>query len=294
VTAGGLRGDFPAVTNLADGAAYSARIAVAIPCFNEAAAIAGVIESYRAMLPQAEIIVFDNNSTDGTGEIARGLGIRVIDVAEQGKGHVVRAAFGALGDFDVVVLTDGDGTYPAESAPLLVGPLVIDAADMAVGARRPVPGSGAMKPVRGIGNVLIRVAFRVLIGRGTTDLLSGYRTFNRRFREAVRLRSSGFEIETELVSEAVARRLRIVEIAIPYHARVVGTVSKLRAFRDGRRILAMILFQSLRLRPHRPVLAWLVLCGLLAVCVNRGFVAVAGFGLMVLWGLFLFDLRVRR
>jgi hypothetical protein len=283
-----------AVTNLAEAEPCSARIAVAIPCFNEAAAIAGVIETYRAVLPQAEIVVFDNNSTDGSGEIARRLGVRVIVVAEQGKGCVVRAAFGALGDFDVVVLTDGDGTYPAESAPLLVGPLVVDAADMAVGARRPVPGTGAMSPVRGIGNLLIRAAFRILIGRGTTDLLSGYRTFNRRFREAVHLRSNGFEIETELVSEAVARRLRVVEIAIPYHPRIAGTQSKLRAFRDGRRILAMILLQSLRLRPYRPVLAWLGLCGLLAVCVNRGFVAVAGFGLMVLWGLLLFDLRARR
>ena len=147
------------MTNLAEAEAYSARIAVAIPCFNEAAAIASVIESIPSRASEAEIVVFDNNSTDGTGEIARGLGIRVIDVAEQGKGHVVRAAFGALGDFDVVVLTDGDGTYPAESAPLLVGPLLVDAADMAVGARRPVPGTGAMSPVRGFGNLLIRVGF---------------------------------------------------------------------------------------------------------------------------------------
>ncbi len=224
----------------------------------------------------------------------RGLEVRVIDVKEQGKGNVVRAAFAALLDFDVVVLTDGDGTYPAESATLLIGPLLVDAADMAVGARRPVPGTGAMNPVRGLGNVLIRAAFRILIGRGTTDLLSGYRAFNRRFREAVRLHSSGFEIESELTSEAIARRLRVVEVAIPYHARIAGTESKLRAFRDGRRILMMILFQSLRLRPYRAVLAWLAPCVLLAVAVHRGFVAVAGFGLMVLWGLFLLDSRGRR
>ena len=122
------------MTNLAEAETSPARIAVAIPCFNEAAAIASVIEQYRASLPDAELVVFDNNSTDGTGEIARGLGVRVIDVPEQGKGHAVRAAIGALlSDFDVVVLTDGDGTYPAEAAPLLVGPLVVDAADMAVG-----------------------------------------------------------------------------------------------------------------------------------------------------------------
>jgi glycosyltransferase involved in cell wall biosynthesis len=282
------------VTNLVEAELSSARIAVAIPCFNEAAAITSVIERYRSMLPKAEIVVFNNNSIDGTDEIARGLGVRVIDVLEQGKGHVVRAAFRALGDFDVVVLTDGDGTYPAESAMLLVGPLLVNAADMAVGARRPVPGTGAMSPVRGAGNLLIRAAFRILIGRGTTDLLSGYRAFNRRFREAVQLRSTGFEIEAELASEAVARRLRVVEIAVSYHSRIAGTASKLRAFRDGRRILLMILLQSLRVRPYRPVLAWLMLCGLLTVCVNRGFTAVAGFGLLVLWGLYLFDLRARQ
>ena len=130
------------MTNLAEPKPAPARIAVAIPCFNEAAAIASVIERFRAALPEAEIVVFDNNSTDGTGEIARGLGVRVIDGAEQGKGHAVRAALAALDEFDVVVLTDGDGTYPAEAAPLLVGPLVVDAADMAVGARRPAPGTG--------------------------------------------------------------------------------------------------------------------------------------------------------
>ncbi len=268
-------------------------IAVAIPCFNEAAAIASVIERYRAALPNAEVVVFDNNSTDGTGELARSLGIRVVDVLEQGKGHAVRAAFAALREFDVVVLTDGDGTYPAEAAALLVGPVAISAADMAVGVRRPAPGAGAMSMTRGVGNLLIRAIFRILIGPGTTDLLSGYRTFNRRFRETVELRSSGFEIETELVSEAVARRLRIVEIAISYHPRIAGTQSKLRAYRDGWRILMMILLQSLRLRPYRPILAWLVPCGLLAFFVHRGFAAVAGLGMMVLWALFLIDLRSR-
>ncbi len=282
------------MTNLAVVEPSIARIAVAIPCFNEAAAVASVIERYRAALPSAEIVVFDNNSSDATGEIARGLGARVINVTKQGKGNVVRAAFSALADFEIVVLTDGDGTYPAESAPLLVGPLLIDAADMAVGVRRPVPGAGAMSLIRGLGNLIFRVAFRVLIGRGTTDLLSGYRTFNRRFREMVQLRSTGFEIETELASEAVARRLRVVEVAVAYYPRIAGTESKLRAFRDGRRILMMILFQSLRLRPYRPVLAWLVPCGVLAIGVNRLFAAVALSGLMVLWGLFLLDLRAHR
>jgi len=281
------------VTYLPEAEPAPARIAVAIPCFNEAAAIATVIAQFRGALPAAELFVFDNNSTDGTGEIARGLGVHVVAVPAQGKGHAVRAAFATLSEFDVLVLTDGDGTYPAEAAPLLVGPVIEDAADMAVGARRPAPGAGAMTLTRGLGNRLIRAAFQLLIGRGNTDLLSGYRAFNRRYRTTVQLRSSGFEIETELASEAVARRLRVVEIEIPYHPRIAGTESKLRAFRDGWRILTTILIQSMRLRPLRPLLAWLVPCAVLALTVHRGFAAAAGLGIIALWCILLMDLRVR-
>jgi glycosyltransferase involved in cell wall biosynthesis len=280
--------------NPADAGLFPARIAVAFPCFNEALAIASVIEQYRAALPEAELVVFDNNSTDGTDEIARSLGIRVIKVPEQGKGHAVRAAFAYLEEFDIVVLTDGDGTYPAEAALLLIGPILIDAADMAVGARRPAPGTGAMSFTRALGNLLIRGAFRILIGPGTVDLLSGYRVFNRRFREKVQLCSSGFEIETELASEAVARRLRVVEVAISYHARIAGTQSKLRACRDGVRIMVTIFLQSLRLRPHRPILAWVLSCALITISVHRAFAAVTVLGVMVLWGLFLRELRAHQ
>jgi hypothetical protein len=261
------------------------RIAVAIPCYNEAAAIAIVIAQFRAALPEAELVVFDNNSTDGTGELARGLGVRVIDVPEQGKGHAVRGAFKALNDFDILVLTDGDGTYPAEAAPLLVAQVRDHAVDMAVGARQPDPGAGAMTLTRGLGNLLFRAAFRILIGPGNTDLLSGYRAFSRRFRATVQLRSAGFEIETELASEAVARRLRVVEIPIPYHPRIAGTESKLRVFRDGRRILVTILIQSVRLRPFRPLLAILVPCVILALTVHWGFAAAAGVAIIGSWSL---------
>ena len=271
-----------------------ARIAVAIPCYNEAAAIATVVAQFRAALPDAEIVVYDNNSTDGTGEIARALGVRVVPVPRQGKGHTVRTAFADLSEVDVIVLTDGDGTYPALAAPLLIAPLLVGAADMAVGARQPTPGAGAMTLTRGLGNKLIRAAFWLLIGPGTTDLLSGYRAFNQRFRTTVQLRSAGFEIETELASEAVARKLRAVEIPISYHPRIAGTESKLRAFRDGRRILVTIVSQSLRLRPHRVLLAWLLPCSVLALTIHWGFAAAGGLGLIALWGLLLIDIRARR
>ena len=167
------------------------RVAVAIPCFNEAAAIAAVVAQWRAALPDAEIVVFDNNSTDGTGALARSLGVRVVEVPMQGKGHAVRAIFENLRDRDAVVLVDGDGTYPAEHVGPLLKPVLAGEADMAVGARRPVAELGAMTPVRGLGNLLIGAVFRVLIGPGTGDLLSGYRVFGPRFLKAFTPRSAG-------------------------------------------------------------------------------------------------------
>jgi glycosyltransferase involved in cell wall biosynthesis len=240
----------------ADESGGESRIAVAIPCFNEAPALRTVIDQFRAALPGAEIVVFDNNSTDGTAEVARAMDVRVVPVPAQGKGHVVQAAFELLGDRSVLVLVDGDGTYPAEAAPLMVAPVLEGTADMVVGARQPEPGAGAMSPVRGLGNLLIRAAFRLLIGPGPGDLLSGYRAFSKHFLQTVTLRSQGFEIETELAIEAVTRKLVTLEVSVPYRPRIAGTVSKLRAFQDGRRILLKILVQGLRRDPTRVILLY--------------------------------------
>ena len=137
-----------------------------------------------------------------------------------------------------------------------MAPVLDGTADMVVGARQPEPGAGAMSPVRGLGNLLIRSAFRLLIGPGTGDLLSGYRAFGPRFLQAVELRSEGFEIETELAIAAVTHRLRALEVSVPYRPRIAGTVSKLNAFRDGRRILRTILTQGLRRDPARVILVY--------------------------------------
>ncbi len=256
-------------------------IAVAIPCYNEAGAVESVVAEWRAALPEAEIVVFDNNSNDGTGAIARRLGIRVVEVREQGKGHAVRAIFEDLADRDAVILVDGDGTYPADAAHDLLEPVLDGRADMTVGNRKPVAELGAMTPIRGFGNILIGAAFTVLIGPGTRDLLSGYRAFGRHFRQVVIPRSSGFEIEAELVSQAVARGLRVVEIDVPYRPRIAGTASKLRAFRDGRRILLTILRQSFRFRPWRPLfLAASVVTGI-GLAVGSWPVVLAGATLLI-------------
>jgi glycosyltransferase involved in cell wall biosynthesis len=281
-----IAGDGPikVTTNLEENP--SSRIAVAIPCYNEAAAIGMVIAQFRASLPSAELVVFDNNSTDGTADIARSMGVRIELVPEQGKGHAVRAAFALLSDCHAVILVDGDGTYPAEAAPLLVAPVLEGTADMVVGARQPERGAGAMSPVRGLGNVLIRSAFRLLIGPGTGDLLSGYRAFSPHYVHSVNLQSAGFEIETELAIEAVTRRLRTLEVSVPYRPRIAGTVSKLNAIRDGRRILKTILVQGLRRDPARVIAIYLVVMGLLLLplsnwsAVRNVWLALMGLGLV--------------
>ena len=229
----------------------SPRIAVALPCYNEAAAVGRVVEDFRLRLPGAEVVVFDNASDDGTAAIAAAAGARVVPVPDRGKGFAVRAAFATLRDFDAVLMADGDGTYPAEEAARMIEPVLSGRAETVVGARRPVAGAQAMAPVRALGNVLIRGAFRAFIGPGAGDLLSGYRAFSRRFVREVRLRSEGFEVETELAVLTAALGLAAAEVEVPYRPRIEGTESKLRAFRDGRRILATIVREGFRLRPLR-------------------------------------------
>lgn len=226
-------------------------MAVALPCYNEAPAVGRVVDDFRAHLPGAEVFVFDNASDDGTAEVAAARGARVIPVPDRGKGFAVRAAFETLKDYDVVLMADGDGTYPAEEAPRMIAPILEGRAETVVGSRRPEEGAKAMAPVRALGNVLIRGAFLAFIGPGAGDLLSGYRAFSRRFLRDVRLRSEGFEVETELAVATAAGRLAAAEVEVPYRPRIEGTESKLRAFRDGRRILATIVREGFRLRPLR-------------------------------------------
>ena len=227
------------------------KVAVALPCFNEAPALPQVINEWRKALPEAEILVFDNNSTDGSGAIAEGLGVRVVPVTRQGKGFVVRTMFTELSDYDAVIMADGDGTYPASAVYPLLEPVLNGQADMSVGARVPVAEMGAMSPVRGFGNHLIRAAFVVVMGISGGDMLSGYRVFGPKFLKGVRLKSKGFEIETEIVCQALAGGYKVLEKPVAYLPRVAGTESKLRAVRDGLRIFKMMFVQSLQLKPWR-------------------------------------------
>jgi glycosyltransferase involved in cell wall biosynthesis len=216
-----------------------ARIAVLIPCRNEAAAIATVIADFGVALPTARVCVFDNNSTDDTAKFATAAGAQVRHVSLQGKGHVVRRMFADI-DAEVYVLVDGDGTYDAASAPRMIQLLLNESADMIVGVRIPV-GAAAYRPGHAFGNRLLTGFLARLFGRSCTDILSGYRVFSRRFVKSFPVFSSGFEVETELTVHALEMSMPVSEMETPYKERAEGSTSKLKTYGDGARILFTIL-----------------------------------------------------
>ncbi|HUI97139.1 MAG TPA: glycosyltransferase family 2 protein [Xanthobacteraceae bacterium] len=214
------------------------RIAVLVPCFNEERTIAGVIADFHANLPDAEIYVYDNNSTDRTVEIARAAGATVRRERRQGKGHVVRRMFGDV-DADIYVLVDGDATYDAPSVHAMIARLLDGGLDMVVGARRDQE-EAAYRPGHRLGNRMLTGFVDRVFGAAFADMLSGYRVFSRRFVKSFPALSGGFEIETELTVHALNLELPVAEIETPYFARPAGSVSKLSTWRDGLRILRTI------------------------------------------------------
>jgi glycosyltransferase involved in cell wall biosynthesis len=218
--------------------AGAGRVAVLIPCFNEEAAVASVIAGFRAALPQAAIYVYDNNSTDRTGEVARAAGALVRRETHQGKGHVVRRMFSDI-DADTYVLVDGDATYDAPSAGALITRLLEDRLDMVVAARVQ-QDAAAYRLGHRAGNRLLTGFVASVFGARFTDILSGYRVFSRRFVKSFPVLSRGFEIETELTVHALELDLPVTEIETPYYARPDGSESKLSTWRDGFRILRKI------------------------------------------------------
>ena len=215
------------------------RLAVLVPCFNEEAAIASVIASFRNALPTAEIYVYDNNSKDRTIALAREAGAIVRSERRQGKGHVVRRMFADV-DADVYVLVDGDATYDAASAPRMIEKLVSERLDMVVGLRVDQE-QAAWRPGHRIGNRMLTGFLSEVFGQAFTDILSGYRVFSRRFVKSFPVLSDGFEIETELTVHALELSMPVAEIETPYYARPRGSFSKLNTWRDGFRILGTIL-----------------------------------------------------
>ncbi len=223
-------------------------IAVLLPCYNEEAAIAGTVKGFKAALPAARIYVYDNNSTDGTRDAAAAAGAVVRSESHQGKGNVVRRMLADI-DADIYVLADGDATYDPSAAGRLIDKLVGENLDMVVGTR--AGGDDSYRRGHQFGNRLFNRIVSHLFGPGFTDILSGYRVLSRRFAKSFPVTSSGFEIETELSVHALDLKIATAEIALPYGARPEGSVSKLRTYRDGLRILRTILMLYKELSPQR-------------------------------------------
>jgi glycosyltransferase involved in cell wall biosynthesis len=224
------------------------RVAVLIPCRNEAATVGRVVADFAQSLPGAAVWVFDNNSTDGTARVAEAAGALVRHVPVQGKGNVVRRMFADVAA-EIYVLVDGDGTYDAKVAPLLVKRLVDENLDMVSAARIPTRAE-AFRTGHRFGNRALSGVVKLVFGRQFDDMLTGYRAFSRRFVKSFPAQSRGFEIETELTVHALQMRLPCAEVEAPYGSRPDGSHSKLSTYRDGLRILRMI---GLLVREERPL-----------------------------------------
>ena len=227
----------------------SYRVAVLVPCYNEAVTVAQVVRDFAAALPDATIFVYDNNSTDDTVSVARAAGAEVFRETRQGKGFVVRRMFTDI-EADFYVLVDGDATYDAPSAPRMIARLIEDRCDMVVGTRVD-KAAHAYRAGHRTGNRLLTGFVANVFGHSFTDMLSGYRVFSRRFVKSFPLLSSGFEIETELTVHALELGLAVSEIETPYYARPEGSESKLSTWSDGFRILWTIIQLYRSERPMR-------------------------------------------
>ena len=216
------------------------RIAVLIPCYNEELTIAEVVRQFRAEVPDAGIYVFDNNSTDRTVEKAREAGALVSYERRQGKGFVVQSMF-REGDADVYIMVDGDGTYPPAGVHKLIEPIVRGEADMTVGSRLHGESDSQFKSFNRFGNRMFLSVLNTTFKVKITDMLSGYRGFNRKFVKNIPLFGGGFETETELTIKALERGYRIVEVPVNLTHRPEGSFSKIRIGQDGARILQMLL-----------------------------------------------------
>lgn len=243
----------------------SDRIAVLIPCYNEAITIAKVVDDFKRELPEADIYVYDNNSKDGTGDIAREHGAIVRVESRQGKGNVVRQMFRDI-DADYYILVDGDDTYPAEFARELLKPLQDNLADMTVGDRLSNGSYGEEndRAFHGFGNNLVRWLIKVIYGFAFEDVMTGYRAFNRVFVKTMPVMSSGFQIETEISIFAVDHRWRVVDVPIAYRDRPEGSESKLSTFGDGAKVLMAIANLFKDCKP----LAFFGLCALLLLIIG--------------------------
>ena len=239
------------------------RVAVVIPCWNEAVAIGKVVSDFRAALPDAVIYVYDNNSTDGTAAAALGAGAVVRRETLQGKGNVIRRAFADV-EADLYLLVDGDDTYEASSAPAMVRLLVEQRLDMVTGRR--MGEIAAARRGHRLGNRALTGVVRLIFGGRISDLLSGYRVFSRRFVKSFPALAAGFETETEFTVHALELNMPIGEVQTRYRGRPAGSASKLRTVSDGLRILRTIV---VLVKEERP-LQFFTVCGAVLLLLGLG------------------------
>ncbi|MDD9147229.1 MULTISPECIES: glycosyltransferase family 2 protein [unclassified Sporolactobacillus] len=217
------------------------KIAVLIPCYNEELTISKVIDDFKRELPEADLYVYDNNSTDQTNKIAREKGAIVVEEYRQGKGNVVRSMFFDI-DADYYVMVDGDDTYPAEAVHELIQPLISGEADMTIGDRlsNGTYENENKRAFHNFGNTLVKNLINRLYKSSINDIMTGYRGFNRLFVRSFPVTSTGFEIETELSIHSLDKRFKIKEIPIDYRDRPNGSESKLNTVRDGIKVIKTI------------------------------------------------------
>ncbi len=237
------------------------KIAVLIPCYNEAATIEKVIRDYQRELPGAKIYVYDNNSTDGTADIAKKAGAEVRYERQQGKGNVIRRMFREI-DAECYIMVDGDDTYPAECAKELCARVLENGADMVVGDR--LSSTYFMenkRPFHNMGNSLVRKSINLLFKSDIKDIMTGYRAFSYNFVKTFPVLSQGFEIETEMSIHAIDKNMQIENVIIEYRDRPEGSESKLNTYADGFKVLRTIarLYRTYKPLSFFGVLAFLFL-----------------------------------
>ena len=232
------------------------KIAVLLPCYNEASTIAKVVTDFRAALPEADIYVYDNNSTDGTAQVAQQAGAIVRHEPVQGKGNVIRRMFREV-EADCYLMADGDDTYPAEQARQMVSPILEEHVDMVIGDRLSSTYFEQNKrPFHNGGNRVVRWLIRRFWHTDIHDIMTGYRAFSRTFVKNFPVMSGNFEIETEMTIHALDRRFLLREVPVVYRDRPQGSVSKLNTFSDGISVLKTIVLLYKEYRPLR-FFSWL-------------------------------------
>jgi len=214
-------------------------ILVAIPCYQEEQTIGQVVNDFRRELPTADIVIYDNNCTDRTAEMALKAGARVVREKRQGKGYVVASIFDQL-EADILVMVDGDGTYDAASVHQLLAPILAGNADTTVAARLSKYQENAFRRFHVFGNRILCHIVNWIFASDISDIFSGYRAFTRESTRSIPITAGGFDVETELTLQALYRHFVLKEINAPYGERPSGSFSKLRTFSDGSRVIARL------------------------------------------------------